>query len=199
MDEFKVLLEAVGTLAPLHMPFFICGGWAIDLYLGRMTREHHDVDVLILRHHQSRLHERLDGWTMKKILPHPEGMANRGTLADWRPGERLELPIHQINLYRHGETEPAFQVMLAESSNEEWIYRRNPAIRMPLKRMGFHSLWGLPYLAPEIVLLFKSKHLQAHDRIDFNVALPAMSADSRAWLRAALERSSPDHEWLAAL
>jgi hypothetical protein len=102
-------------------------------------------------------------------------------------------------LHRRGETELAFQVMLAESSNEEWVYRRNPAIRMPLKRMGLHPLWGLPYLAPEIVLLFKSKHLQAHDRIDFNVALPVMSADSRAWLRAALERSTPDHEWLAAL
>jgi hypothetical protein len=102
-------------------------------------------------------------------------------------------------LHRRGETELAFQVMLAESSNEEWVYRRNPAIRMPLKRMGFHPLWALPYLAPEIVLLFKSKHLQAHDRIDFNVALPVMSADSRAWLRAALERSTPDHEWLAAL
>jgi aminoglycoside-2''-adenylyltransferase len=199
LNEVKVLIEVAAALARLRVSFFIAGGWAIDLHLGRVTREHHDVDVSILRCHQSRLHESLDGWTMKKIIPHPEGLANRGTLADWRPGERLEQPVHQINVYRRGETEPALQVMLEESSNEEWIYRRNPAIRMPVKRMGFHSLQGLPYLAPEIVLLFKSKHLQAHDRIDFNVALPALSSDSRIWLRAALERSSPDHEWLAAL
>ena len=199
MNEVKVLIDVAAALARLRVPFFIAGGWAIDLHLGRITREHHDVDVSIQRSDQLRLHESLDGWTMKKIVPHPEGLANRGTLADWRPGERLEVPVHQINLYRHGVAEPAFQVMLEESSNDEWIYRRNPAIRMPLKRMGFHSLWGLPYLAPEIVLLFKSKHLQAHDRIDFNVALPALSSDSRIWLRAALERSFPNHEWLAAL
>jgi Aminoglycoside-2''-adenylyltransferase len=199
LNEVKVLIEVAAALAGLRVSFFIAGGWAIDLHLGRVTREHHDVDVSILRCHQSRLHESLDGSTMKKIIPHPEGLANRRTLADWRLGERLEQPVHQINVYRRGETEPAFQVMLEESSNEEWIYRRNPAIRMPVKRMGFHSLQGLPYLAPEIVLLFKSKHLQAHDRIDFNVALPALSSDSRIWLRAALERSSPDHEWLAAL
>jgi hypothetical protein len=199
LSEVKVLLEVVEALAHLRAPFFIAGGWAIDLHLGRITREHHDVDVLILRSDQSRLHECLDGWRLKKIIPHPEGLANRGTLAEWRHGERLELPIHQINLYRRGETEPAFQVMFAESSDGEWIYRRNPAIRMPLDRMGFHSLWALPYLAPEIVLLFKSKHLQSHDRVDFNNVLPALSAGSRAWLRAALERSSPDHEWLASL
>ena len=199
MDEFKVLLEAAGTLALLHIPFFICGGWAIDLYLGRMTREHRDVDVLILRRHQSRLHESLDGWTMKKIVPHPEGLANRGTLADWRPGERLELPVHQINLYRRGETELAFQVMLAESNDGEWIFRRNPDVRMPISRMGFYPLWGLPYLAPEIVLLFKAKHLETRDRIDFSNALPALSADARRWLRDAIEKTHPGHEWLNAL
>jgi hypothetical protein len=198
-ERLEVLLECAEALARLRVPFFIAGGWAIDLHLGRITREHHDVDALILRFDQLRLHECLDGWRLKKIVPHPEGLIDRGTLADWRSGERLELPVHQVNVYRSGETEPAFQVMFAESAQGEWIYRRNPAVRMPLDRMGFHSLWGLPYLAPEIVLLFKSKHLQSHDRLDFNNALPALSVSSRAWLRAALERSSPNHEWLGAL
>ena len=43
---------------------------------------------------------------------------NRGTIVEWPPGERLELPVHQINAYRAGESEPAFQVMLAESRGE---------------------------------------------------------------------------------
>ena len=59
---------------------------------------------------------------------------------------------------------------------------------MPLSRMGFYPLWGLPYLAPEIVLLFKAKHLEARDRIDFDNALPALSADARRWLRDAIEK-----------
>jgi len=44
---------------------------------------------------------------------------------------------------------------------------------------GISSAVGLPYLAPEIVLLFKAKHLETRDRIDFDNALPR-SARRRA-------------------
>jgi hypothetical protein len=146
------------------------------------------------------LHKALNGFSLKKIIPQPDGMPpNRGTIVEWPPGERLELPVHQINAYRRDETEPAFQVMLAESSEGEWIFRRNPKIRMPLSRMGFSPLLGLPYLAPEIVLLFKAKHLEPRDRIDFDNAVSALSADARRWLRDALEKTHPGHEWLNAL
>jgi hypothetical protein len=194
-----VLLEVAATLGRLRAPFFIAGGWAIDLHLGRVTRGHHDIDALVMRRDHLGLHEALKGFTLKKIIPHPDGLANRGTVADWPPGERLELPVHQINVCRRGESEPAFEVMLAESDDGGWIFRRNPKIRMPLARMGFLSLWGLPYLAPEIVLLFKAKHLEPRDRIDFGNALPALSADARRWLRDAVEKTHPGHEWLIAL
>jgi hypothetical protein len=197
--EVKALLEVAEILGNLRAPFYFAGGWAIDLHLGRVTREHHDIDVLLMRSDHLGLHKALKQFSLKKIIPHPEGLANRGTVADWPPGKRLELPIHQINAYRATEAEPAFQVMLAESSDDEWIFRRNPEIRMPLARMGFHPLWGLPYLAPEIVLLFKAKHLEARDRIDFDNALPALSADARRWLRDAIVKTHPGHEWLNVL
>ncbi|MGC2303875.1 nucleotidyltransferase domain-containing protein, partial [Candidatus Binatus sp.] len=163
--ELKPLLEVAEALGNFRAPFYFAGGWAIDLHLGRVTREHHDIDVVVMRRDHLLLHKALDQFSLKKIIPHAEGLVNRGTLVEWPPGERLELPVHQINAYRAGESEPAFQVMLEESSDNEseWIFRRNPEIRMPLSRMGFHSLWGLPYLAPEIELLFKAKHLEARD------------------------------------
>ena len=184
----------------MRAPFYFAGGWAIDLHLARVTRRHHDIDALVMRRDHLRLHEALRCFTLKKIVPHPDGMPpNRGTIIEWREGERLALPVHQVNAYRAGESEPAFQVMLAESSGGEWIFRRNPKVRMPISAMGFHSLWGLPYLAPEIVLLFKAKHLETRDRIDFDNALPALSVDARRWLRDALAVSHPGHEWLTAL
>jgi Aminoglycoside-2''-adenylyltransferase len=197
--ELKPLLEVAESLANLRAPFFVAGGWAIDLHLGRVTREHHDIDTLVMRRDQLGLHKALKQFSLKKIIPHPEGLANRGTVTDWPPGERLELPFDQINAYRAGESEPAFEVLLAESSDSEWIFRRSPKIRMPLARMGFHPLWGLPYLAPEIVLLFKAKQLEPRDRIDFSNTLPALSADARRWLRDAIGKTYPDHEWLNAL
>jgi Aminoglycoside-2''-adenylyltransferase len=197
--ELKPLLEVAAALANLRAPFCFAGGWAIDLHLGRVTRDHHDIDALVMRRDHLGLHKALKLFSLKKIIPHPEGLVSRGTLAEWPVGERLELPVHQINAYRAGESEPAFQVMLAESNDDEWIFRRNPKVRMPIARMSFYPLWGLPYLAPEIVLLFKAKHLEARDRIDFSNALPALSADARRWLRDALEKTHPGHEWLNAL
>ena len=186
-------------MGKLRAPFFFSGGWAIDLHLGRVTREHHDVDVLILRRDHPGLHKALKEFSLKKIIPHPEGIPNRGTITEYAEDERLELPVHQINAYRAGEPEPAFQVMLAESSGDDWVFRRDPDIRLPLARMGFYPLWGLPYLAPEIVLLFKAKHLEERDRIDFANALPLLSPDARRWLRAAIEKTHPGHEWIKSL
>jgi hypothetical protein len=195
-QEVKALLEVAEALGNLRAPFYFAGGWAIDLHLGRVTREHHDIDALVMRRDHLMLHKALQQFSLKKIIPHPDGMPNRGTIVEWPPGERLEQPVHQVNAYRAGESEPAFQVMLAESSDGEWIFRRNPDVRMPISKMGFHPLWGLPYLAPEIVLLFKAKHLEARDRADFDHALPVLSADARRWLRDAIEKTHPGHEWL---
>jgi hypothetical protein len=199
VPDLKALLEVAEALGGLRAPFYFAGGWAIDLHLGRVTRKHHDVDAVVMRQDHLRLHEALRGFELKKINPHPEGLANRGTIVEWRPGELLELPVHLINAYREDESEPMFQVMLAESSDGEWIFRRNPKVRMPISQMGFHPLWGLPYLAPEIVLLFKAKHLEARDRIDFDNALHALSSDAHRWLRDALKKTHPGHEWLTVL
>ena len=196
----KALLEVAENLGGLRAPFYFAGGWAIDLHLGRVTRDHHDIDALVMRRDHLLLHKVLKQFSLKKIIPHPDGMPpNRGTIVEWPAGERLELPVHQLNAYRAGESEPAFQVMLAESSNGDWIFRRNPNVRMPISKMGFHPLWGLPYLAPEIVLLFKAKHLEPRDRVDFDHAIPALSADARQWLRDAIEKTHPGHEWLKVL
>jgi hypothetical protein len=198
--EVKALLEVAQALGNLRAPFYFAGGWAIDLHLGRVTREHHDIDALVMRRDHLLLHKALKQFSLKKIIPHPDGMPpNRGTILEWPPGERLELPVHQVNAYRAGESEPAFQVMLAESRGSDWIFRRNPNVRMPISKMGFHPLWGLPYLSPEIVLLFKAKHLEARDQVDFDHAIPALSADARRWLRDAIEKTHPGHEWLKVL
>jgi Aminoglycoside-2''-adenylyltransferase len=198
--DLKEVLEVAEAMARLRAPFWFSGGWAIDLFLGRVTREHHDVDVLVLRRDHLLLHDALKDFSLKKIIPHPDGMPpNRGTIVEWPKGERLELPVHQVNAYRAGESEPAFQVMLGESSDGDWIFRRNPDVRMPLRRIGFYPLWGLPYLAPEIVLLFKAKHLEERDQIDFMNALPMLNPNARRWLRDALERTHPGHAWLNSL
>jgi len=204
-DELKPLLEVATALGRLRAPWWFSGGWAIDLHLGRVTRAHHDIDVAVLRSDQALLHAALDGFELQKIIPHPEGLTNGGTNQTWQRGERLELPVHQIDVMRARSAmrpqtgDVAFQLMLQETRSDTWLYRRNPAVTRPLAAVGIHALWSLPYLAPEIVLLFKAKHCLDKDRADFDACVGSLSADARAWLRQALALCHPSHDWIARL
>ncbi|HEY6394142.1 MAG TPA: hypothetical protein VIX12_01920 [Candidatus Binataceae bacterium] len=199
MAELKELLEVAPVFGRYGRPWFFAGGWAIDLHLGRITRAHNDIDVLVMRRDQPRLSEHLAAFDLRKIIPHPEGLMNRGTVEPWREGELLELPVHQVDVHARGSNAKVFQVMMAESSDGDWVFRRNPAIRRPLVSIGFHPLWGLPYVAPEIVLLFKAKLMQPYDIADFKSVLPRLSVKARAWLRNALAIAHPGHEWIVQL
>jgi hypothetical protein len=69
--------------------------------------------------------------------------------------------------------------------------------------MCLRSAGGIPYLAPELVLLFKSRntsnHERAKDQIDFENTLPQLDSERRAWLRWALVATAPEHSWLQQL
>jgi len=55
------------------------------------------------------------------------------------------------------------------------------------------------FLAPEIVLLYKSKAPRLTDEADFRVTLPALTAEQREWLRLAISRSDANHPWVEEL
>jgi hypothetical protein len=78
------------------------------------------------------------------------------------------------------------------------VFRRDPSITRPLAEAIDRSRDGIPYLAPELVLLFKAKHSErARDRFDLERALPRLDRQQRRWLSAALERAHPGYEWTA--
>lgn len=60
---------------------------------------------------------------------------------------------------------------------------------------------GIPYLAPELVLLYKSTDiLRKESKQDFEEMIFRMTAESRMWLKNALLRANPDgHEWINIL
>ncbi len=58
---------------------------------------------------------------------------------------------------------------------------------------------GIPYLAPEVQILFKSKDIRPKDEADFQAVHELLDTAQRAWLVAALELTSPGHRWIATL
>ncbi|GGJ71444.1 hypothetical protein GCM10010121_097590 [Streptomyces brasiliensis] len=58
---------------------------------------------------------------------------------------------------------------------------------------------GIPYLVPELVLLFKAKATRPKDQADFEGVLPLLDPPRRNHLRGWLELIHPGHPWLAEL
>jgi len=170
-------------------PWYVAGGWALDLFLGRVTRPHEDVEVALFRQDQMQLREHLPDWEFVKV--------SRGRRDPWRSGEWLELPVHEIHGCQH-ETGTALEFLLNERQGGSWVYRRNAAVTLPLERVGGQRS-DLPYLRPEIVLLYKAKSPRPIDEEDFRSVLHALDDDGARWLFGALRECHPKHHWLEAL
>ncbi|MDP6778940.1 MAG: hypothetical protein QGI83_19460, partial [Candidatus Latescibacteria bacterium] len=44
--------DVADLMSDIDLPWWIAGGWAIDLFLERQTRDHGDTDILIRREDQ---------------------------------------------------------------------------------------------------------------------------------------------------
>jgi hypothetical protein len=131
------------------------------------------------------------GWSFEHVRD--------GRFNPWLKGEFLLLPIHEI-WGRSGEPSQRLEVLLNERVTDAFIFRRDPRIKIPLERVFLRSESGIPILAPEIVLLYKSKRATEHkEQLDFSSALSALDAERREWLIDSLTLINPGHEWLVAL
>ncbi len=93
----------------------------------------------------------------------------------------------------------SLELMLDEAANGNWIYRRQRQIQRPIEVAIRRTSQGMPYLAPEIQLLYKSHRTRERDQADFELTAPRLDQRSRWWLRDALQMLEPAHPWLPLL
>jgi hypothetical protein len=182
--------EMCKILAPLGVPWWVAGGVAIDLFLGEPSRAHADIDTAM---------RRADALALRALGDRFElSIAHDGTLIPWE-FEPLRDEHHQFWVRRRGEEAWAFEVLFELERDGAWAYRRDPRITLPWERFGTVSADGIPHLAPEVALFYKTKEPRERDIADFEFALPRLSARARAWLYDVLAFTQPQHPWLAAL
>jgi len=184
--------DVLELLSSFAGPWWICGGWAVDLFLDRETRRHDDLDVALLRHDQLALYQHLRTWDLHYATP-------GHTLEHWN-GQRLDQPIHGIWARRSEEATTPWtcEFLLNEELKGEWIYGGDDSVRRPLEEVG-DERDGVPFLRPEIVLLYKSSERSPKNDADFAAVAPHLSPDGSLWLRTALERCNEHHPWIGLL
>ncbi|TDD55925.1 nucleotidyltransferase domain-containing protein [Saccharopolyspora elongata] len=173
-------------------PWWVAGGYAVELAAGRRLREHGDIDVLLLRRDQLAVQQALAGWEWWAADP-------PGTLRPWRRDERLPAGVHDIWCRRSASSPWRIQVMLDESAGDEWGSRRARHLRRPIAEIGGRTADGIPFLAPEIQLFYKAANPRPKDEFDFAAVLPSLDAAQRRWLADAIATTCGAHPWLPAL
>jgi GrpB-like predicted nucleotidyltransferase (UPF0157 family) len=193
LTGFQPVLALKHEMQGFEAAWCVSSGWALDVLIGTPSRYHFDLDLLIWREDQFLLREHLlaRGWELHVPV--------EGVYHPWAEDEFLELPLHQV----HARKDERFlDILLAERDGNRWRFRRNLEITHDISGAMLPSDLGLKILAPQIVLLFKSRSASGErgkDSQDFARVLPHLNLEARAWLGIALRSTNPDHVWLGEL
>lgn len=195
--DFQPALFAATAMNAFERPWCLAGGWAIDLWLGRLTRAHASVAVAVFRDDQIALRDFLGaGWRFS-VPP----AAGERAAQPWRHDRQmLMLPvttIHAVSPPSRGRRQVDFR--LNECDTVDWFDPRDAAVRWPKEQWSVRGAFGVPALAPHLALLRQSRSRRPQDDLDLRSALPELAPELRSWLADALRRTSPGHPWLAQL
>lgn len=172
--------------------FWISGGWAIDLFLGKQTRPHDDLDISISRADQTYFQKILQGWDLRASDP-----PGSGILRPWLEREILEKPVYNIWARKASDSHWCLELMLCDFENDEWVYRRNKKIRGPIAEFSWVNSEGLKIISPEIQLLYKSRGSRDKDLMDLKNCLQLFSQTQKDRLKSLiLADSGPTHPWI---
>lgn len=177
-------------LAGVTTPWCVAAGWALDLFRGTQAREHGDIEIAI------------PAATFPEVGGHFPGYAF-DAVGGGRVWENAAPDVlaatHQTWLRDPTTGNYLLDVFREPHDGETWICRHDETIRLPYGEIIHHTPGGIPYLAPELVLLFKAKQARPKDEVDFTETIPQMTPAQRQALAGLLARAHPGHHWLANL
>lgn len=202
--------RVAALFATFKAPWALCGGWAVDAWLGRITRDHFDVDITIYSEDQGTLFDHLREWT---LIPHDSLVPDSKEPWD---GRELVLPAH---IHAAESPEVAFawvnpsaadpdglklDLELNKASEDGWVLHPEPRVVYPREAAFAPSRWGMPAVVPAILAFYKATAYfdnpafsgrRPHDETDFRLLWGMLDRDSQRWLRDAVATVRPEHPW----
>lgn len=175
-------------LAGVAAPWYVAGGWAVDLFLGRQTRAHEDIEIAVPAAAFPEVRARFPGYAF-------DAVSSGRIWAEAAP--EVVAATYQTWLRDRATGDYLLDVFREPHDGDTWVCRRDETIRLPYRDIIRRTADGIPYLVPELVLLFKAKHARPKDQADFDATLPHLPPPQRETLATLLTRIHPGHRWLA--
>lgn len=195
--------------------YAVCGGYAIDLFLGVESRLHGDIDILAYWTDRNKIIEYM--WTQgfevyemlgDKMVHHITDVNNQFIkkrnifcIKDGCEFVRLKA-TGETNIY-FVELTPTIQVKLNfieilfnDKTDEHFLYARNHNIKRDLGKAILY-VEDVPYLAPELCLLYKSTDTERKSyQHDYDLSMQKMTYEQKEWLFNSLKIIYPTgHLW----
>ena len=210
------LLEQADRMLKGHgFDYAFCGGYAIDLFLGYESRSHGDIDILaywsdrdsIILYMQSlgfQIYEMLGGGRAHHITDIQNQRKEKRNIFCCKENCELvqiwkteENEIFIVDFHHIGQSQLNFiEFLFNDKTDSEFLYARNHDVKRKL-RDAILSYQGMPYLAPEICLLYKSTDTEREGyRQDYQLASSRISAEQLGWLNDSIDFLYPrGHKW----
>jgi hypothetical protein len=180
--------EVARRLEGVTAPWAVAAGRALELFAGAGWRGHDDVEISVPVSRFGEVRAALAG--LELWVPVGGGRLRPLVGAD-EPGQTWALD-GQAGAWR-------LDVLREPADGGTWVYRRDSNVRMPYTELIERTVEGIPFLRPEVVLLFKAAAPRVKDEADFDAVLPLLDPERRAWLRTSLRALNPSHAWIERL
>lgn len=173
------------------LPWYVAGGWALDVWHDEQTREHEDLEFVVLRDHVDHF---------RGILCDLDFFAVKDGAIEYLPPS-ARLPGDVWQLWGADTRQGCWRVdlMIEEGTPDLWVYKHDRTINMARSDAVHVSNVGIPYLAPINVMLFKAKRRRSKDQMDFDHCLPKLSVEEKHQFVVWLTGLHPDHPWITQL
>jgi len=229
----KQILQAQEIFKGCGFEYAICGGFALDMFVGKQLRDHGDFDMCFFKEDRQRVlqflmdrewpiygrfweeNKPITQYLFYKIedLNDPE-LEKCGFWAV-KPGGWAEMyPLERANknLYSYKMHEPRLssfvfiEVGFDNKEGDNYVVHDNPKVTRPMSKAIMYAD-GIPYLAPEIILFFKTDkfsathpYLKPKMETDFKAVMPLLSDEQKSWLKNAIKTAHGDETpWLDGL
>jgi len=229
----NVILQAHNLFKTAGFDYAICGGFALDMFAGRELRSHGDFDIMVFKEdkHRAVRFMMYKGWSVfgrfmeegRPITQHLFYKIDDITNSYWndcknmwaiKPGglpdvlhklDRLppEVYTYQSRKWLVQDNIEFIELEFDARDGNDYVLRENPRIIHALdKAILYHD--DIPYLAPELILFFKSDQFSSeHPNVrpktesDFKAIVPMLSEESKRWLLNAIDAAYPNGRgWL---
>lgn len=211
----ELVAAANALLQGQEFSYAVCGGFALDLFLGYETRTHGDIDILafwedretIITYMQSKgyiVYEMLGGGKVHHITNiSVQEKLRKNIFCCTEDCELVRLydteepDVYWLDFQHTGLTQLNYiEFLFNERTEEEFVYVRDERVRRGMANAILETD-GVPYLAPELCLLFKSADIEREGyQQDFEFTVGKLSAEQRMWFEKSMELLYPEgHKW----